>query len=147
LPSYRNGNYVKNIKLNFKDGIAVKIEAEKGETFVKKQLSLDFGANKIGEFSLTDKAFSKINKFMANTLFDENFGGIYGNCHIALGSSYSNSYKGDPENLTSNMKKELGFNDSALHWDIVNTEQKRVTATLTNGKKTVIYENGSFLLY
>ncbi len=146
LPSYRNGNYIKNIKLEFKHGVAVKIEAEKGETFVKKQLALDFGANKLGEFSLTDKSFSKINKFMANTLFDENFGGTYGNCHIALGSSYSDSYMGNPKHLTADMKKELGFNDSALHWDIVNTEQKRVTATLETGEKTVIYENGSFLL-
>ena len=42
------------------------------------------------------------------------------------------------------MKKNLGFNDSALHWDIVNTEKKRVTAHLTSGKKNVIYENGRF---
>jgi leucyl aminopeptidase (aminopeptidase T) len=32
-------------------------------------------ADKIGEFSLTDKRISKINKFMAETLYDENFGG------------------------------------------------------------------------
>ena len=146
LPSYKNGHYIKNIRLEFKHGVAVKIEAEEGETFVKTQLALDFGANKIGEFSLTDKTFSKINKFMANTLFDENFGGQYGNCHIALGSSYSDTYNGNPKHLTADMKNELGFNDSALHWDIVNTEQKRVTVTLATGEKTVIYENGSFLL-
>jgi aminopeptidase len=29
---------------------------------------------------------------MANTLFDENYGGKYGNCHVALGSSYANTF-------------------------------------------------------
>jgi aminopeptidase len=38
----------------------------------------------------------------------------------------------------------MGFNDSALHWDLVNTEDKTVTAYQANGKKMVIYENGMF---
>jgi len=105
---------------------------------------MDKGANKVGEFSLTDKTFSKISRFMANTLYDENYGGKFGNCHIALGASYSDTYRGDPSRLTKEIKKELGFNDSALHWDIVNTQKKRVTAHLSNGKTCVIYDNGSF---
>ena len=81
---------------------------------------------------------------MANTLFDENYGGENGNSHIALGSSYSDTYNGDSSKLTKELKKKLGFNDSALHWDIVNTEKKRVTAHLKDGKKIIIYENGKF---
>jgi len=143
-PSYRSGNYVKGIRIEFKDGKAAHATAEKGEAFLKKQLSMDSGACKLGEFSLTDKTFSKINMFMANTLFDENYGGRYGNCHIALGSSYSDTFNGKASELTKKLKKDLGFNDSALHWDIVNTEKKRVTAHLSSGKKTVVYENGCF---
>ena len=82
---------------------------------------------------------------MANTLFDENFGGKYGNCHIALGSSYSNTFAGDSRKLTSARKKQLGFNESALHWDLVNTEKKRVTAHLKSGRRITIYENGRFI--
>ena len=143
-PSYRSGNFVKGIRIEFKNGKAVSSTAEKGEEFLKKQLAMDAGACKLGEFSLTDKTFSKINRFMANTLFDENYGGRYGNCHVALGASYSDTYSGKPAELTKEMKKNLGFNDSALHWDIVNTEKKIVTAHLTSGKKNVIYENGQF---
>lgn len=143
-PSYRSGNYVKGIRIEFKNGKAVHATAERGEDFLKKQLSMDSGACKLGEFSLTDKTFSKINLFMANTLFDENYGGKFGNCHVALGASYSDTFSGKPSELTKEMKKNLGFNDSALHWDIVNTEKKRVTAHLTSGKKNVIYENGRF---
>jgi len=144
LPSFRSGNYVEGLKLEFKKGAVVKVEAQKGTQFVKKQLLIDKGANKLGEFSLTDKRFSRINTFMANTLFDENYGGKYGNCHVALGSSYSDAYDGDPKYLTKEAKKKLGFNDSALHWDLVNTEKKRVAAYLASGKKITIYENGKF---
>ncbi len=143
-PSFRSGNYVEGVRLEFQKGAVVKAQAQKGEDFVKKQLSMDKGADKLGEFSLTDKRFSKINTFMANTLFDENYGGKYGNCHVALGSSYSDAYDGDPKKLTKKAKKKLGFNDSALHWDMVNTEKKRVVAHLASGKKLTIYENGKF---
>jgi len=83
---------------------------------------------------------------MAETLFDENFGGKEGNCHVALGSSYSDTFSGDPARLTPALRKKLGFNDSALHWDLVNTEPKAVTAHLTNGKKIVIYDRGLFTI-
>jgi len=135
---------VKNVTIKFKNGKAVEVKAKKGLAFIKKQLAMDQGADKVGEFSLTDKRFSKINQFMANTLFDENYGGAHGNCHIALGASYSDTYNGDTSQLTKKIKSKLGFNDSALHWDLVNTEKKRVTAHLKDGKKVTIYENGKF---
>jgi len=146
-PSFRSGNYVESVRIEFKKGKAVKIEAKKGRDFAIKQLSMDRGAKRVGEFSLTDKRFSKIDRFMANTLYDENYGGRYGNSHLALGSSYSNTYDGDPSRLTRERKRKLGFNDSALHWDLVNTEEKRVTAYLKSGEKIVIYENGMFKYY
>jgi aminopeptidase len=143
-PSFRSGNHVKGVRLEFRKGSIISISAQKGEDFLKKQLAMDSGANKVGEFSLVDRRFSRINTFMANTLYDENHGGQYGNCHIALGSSYADTYNGDPAELTDALKKKLGFNDSALHWDLVNTERKRVDAHLTSGKKITIYENGRF---
>lgn len=143
-PSFHNGNYVQGVSLEFKNGVAIKIQARKNENFVKKQLSMDQGANRVGEFSLTDIRFSKIDRFMANTLYDENYGGRYGNCHLAVGSSYSDTYSGNPARLTKAIKEKLGFNDSALHWDLINTEQKTVSAVLKSGKRHVIYENGTF---
>ncbi|MBS3809754.1 MAG: aminopeptidase, partial [Desulfobacterales bacterium] len=143
-PTYRSGNLVEKIRLEFDKGKVVSADAETGSDFLRKLLQIDQGASRIGEFSLTDRRFSRISRFMANTLYDENFGGKYGNCHIALGNSYSDTYDGKPSDLTANTKKQLGFNDSALHWDIVNTEKKRVTARLADGSRTVIYENGLF---
>jgi aminopeptidase len=144
-PSYRSGNRAEGIRLEFKNGRVRKVTADKGARFVQKQLKIDKGAAQLGEFSLTDKRFSRIDRFMANTLYDENFGGKNGNCHIALGSSYADTYDGDSRKLTPARKRDLGFNESALHWDLVNTEKKRVTAHLKSGRTVRIYENGRFI--
>jgi aminopeptidase len=144
LPSFRSGNYVEGVRLTFKRGTVTEVQAETGGDFAAKQIGMDRGASRLGEFSLTDRRFSRITRFMADTLFDENFGGDYGNAHVALGSSYTDTYSGDPSEMTGEMKKSLGFNDSALHWDLINTEDKTVTAHLADGKRRVIYEKGMF---
>lgn len=144
LPTFRGGNYVEKIKLEFKDGRAVKVSAAKGDDYVKKVMATDKGASQIGEYSLTDRRFSKIDKFMADILFDENHGGKHGNCHVAIGNAYTDTFDGDPAKLNEAAKKKLGYNDSAVHWDMINTEDKKVTAKLKNGKTVTIYENGMF---
>ncbi|HET57078.1 MAG TPA: aminopeptidase [Deltaproteobacteria bacterium] len=143
-PSFRSGNYVRGARLEFEKGRVRSATAEEGQDFLQKQIRLDPGARRIGEFSLTDRRFSPIDTFMADTLFDENYGGRYGNCHIALGASYSDTYAGDPAELTRERKRSLGFNESAIHWDLVNTEKKTVTARLASGKHMIIYEKGVF---
>ncbi|MCA9478682.1 MAG: aminopeptidase, partial [Nanoarchaeota archaeon] len=102
--------------------------------------------DKVGEFSMTDRRFSRITKFMAQTLFDENVGGIQGNTHIALGNAYKDSFKGDVTKVSEDEWKEMGFNESVIHTDIVSTEQRTITATLRNGEQKVIYKDGEFTL-
>lgn len=143
-PSFRSGNLVESVRLEFRNGRLRDARAETGDSFLQRQLALDAGAGRVGEFSLTDRRFSRIDAFMANTLYDENYGGRYGNCHLAMGSAYTESYAGKPAELGDALKNDLGFNDSALHWDLVNTENKRITATLTSGKRKLIYEEGEF---
>jgi aminopeptidase len=145
-PSYRSGNLVRGVRLEFRSGRVVRAQAEEGEGFLRKQLAMDRGAAQVGEVSLTDRRLSPIDRFMANTLFDENFGGDQGNAHIALGSSYGNTYAGDRNRFTPKAKAGLGFNDSALHWDFVSTERKRVTAVLADGTRKTIYADGEFKL-
>ena len=74
------------------------------------------------------------------------FGGRWGNCHIALGSAYTETYDGDRARLNEDIKNLLGFNSSDLHWDLVSTERKKVTALLNSGEGRVIYEDGEFRL-
>lgn len=142
-PLYRYGNLIKDIYLEFKGGKVVKATAKKGEK-VLKQMIANKNADMIGEFSLTDSRVSKITKFMAETLFDENKGGKYGNTHIALGAAYKDSFPGDPNTVTEAQWAEMGYNDSVVHTDIVSTENRKVTAWLANGDTLVIYKDGKF---
>ena len=135
---------MKGVRLEFKKGRVIKADAEQGADFVRKMVAMDRGAAQIGEFSLTDRRFSKITKFMADILYDENFGGKYGNCHIAIGASYADTFSGPAEELDKKLKEKLGFNDSSLHWDLINTENKTVTAELKDGSIQTIYEKGQF---
>lgn len=144
-PLYRYGNRITGIELWFKNGRVVKARAKTGEKLLKAMIRTE-GADKVGEFSLTDRRFSRIRKFMAETLFDENMGGPQGNTHIALGSAYADVYTGDVSKLTKKQKGALGFNDSSVHTDIISTTKRRVTAHLKDGGTKVIYDNGEFVL-
>ncbi len=142
-PLYRQGNLIKNIRLTFKDGLVVKAVAGYGQKYLQ-QLIKTPNSDKIGEFSLTDKRFSKINKFMAETLYDENFGGPFGNTHIALGASYKDTFNGKLNKLSPKDWDDLGYNDSSVHTDIIATSDRVVTATLKSGKTIILYQSGQF---
>lgn len=146
LPSFRSGNVVQGVRLTFRDGRATQLQAQRGEGFATGQLNMDPGAALVGEFALVDKRFSPIGRFMANTLYDENHGGPNGSMHIALGQSYANTYAGDAAAFTEEERTRLGFNASGLHWDLISTSNRRVTALLPGGTRKVIYEDGSFTL-
>jgi len=144
-PVFTRGNLIKGIELSFKDGQVIRARAKKNEKFLKEMINSP-GGNRVGEFSLTDKRFSKITKFMAETLYDENVGGPYGNIHIALGKSYHDCYDGNPAKLSKKEWQKLGFNDSAIHEDIVLTRPLTVVAYFKNGKERTVYKNGLFVL-
>lgn len=139
-PLYRYGNIVRDIYLEFIDGVVTNYSATEGEEVLEKMLETP-GGNKIGEFSLTDERMSRITHTMAETLYDEN---ITNNTHLALGMSYRDCYRYDGQTLSDDDWEAKGFNDSSLHSDIVSTSERQVTATLGNGKKQVIYQNGRF---
>ncbi|OHA18418.1 MAG: thermophilic metalloprotease (M29) superfamily [Candidatus Taylorbacteria bacterium RIFCSPHIGHO2_01_FULL_46_22b] len=144
-PLYQYGVLIEGVELEFKNGRVVRAKARKNEKVLKQMIATK-NADKIGEYSLTDRRFSRITKFMANTLFDENIGGKNGNTHLALGKSYQDCYIDDPGELSPQDWENLGYNDSSVHTDIISTAPRTVTAHLKNGKTKVIYKNGQFTL-
>lgn len=145
MPLYRYGSLIEEVELTFKKGRVVEMKARRGEDVLKSMISVE-GADMVGEYSLTDKRLSRINKFMAETLYDENFGGEYGNTHLALGNAYKDSYTGDAEKLSKKEWKEKGFNESVVHTDIVMTKNREVTAYFADGTSKIIYKDGVFTL-
>lgn len=142
-PLYRYGNLITGIELWFKNGRVIKSKAKQNEKVLKQMIATQ-NADKVGEFSLTDRRFSRITKFMAETLFDENVGGKYGNTHIALGNAYHDCLADDPSTLEPEDWEELGFNSSSVHTDIVSTTPRTVTAYMHDGSEQVIYKDGLF---
>ena len=145
-PLYSHGSLVRGVELTFEHGRVVKATAEENEELLGQLVAAKNG-DKVGEFSLTDSRLSRIDRFMANTLFDENMGGPYGNTHLAIGLAISHAYDGDSAELSPEEWQALGFNtQAAIHQDIVSTTDRTVTATLHDGSERVIYADGRFQL-
>lgn len=145
-PLYRYGAYITGIRLEFKKGEIVKATARTNQHLLNAMLHTDAGARRLGEFSLTDRRLSRITRFMADTLFDENIGGPFGNMHVAVGRAYKDAYQGDPTSLSKAQWEKLGFNDSVVHTDIITTTRRTVIAELKGGKEKVIYRDGEFVI-
>ncbi len=145
-PLYYSGKRISGVSLSFENGVVVASSAKENEDALKEMIAQE-NANKVGEFSLTDKRHSRITKFMATTLFDENMGGAFGNTHIALGNAYKDTFTGDMSTVTDDQWAEMGYNSCPkVHTDIISTSDRRVTATLRNNTERLIYKEGQFVL-
>jgi aminopeptidase len=143
-PLYYSGKRIAGVSLIFKDGVVVESSATENEDALQEMIAQE-NADKVGEFSLTDKRHSRITKFMATTLFDENMGGDFGNTHIALGNAYKDTYIGDMATVTDEEWKEMGYNSCPkVHTDIISTTNRTVTALLKDGSEKIIYSDGEF---
>lgn len=145
-PLYYSGKRITGVSLKFENGVVTEASATENEDALKEMIAQE-NADKVGEFSLTDRRHSRITKFMANTLFDENMGGQFGNTHIALGNAYKDTFTGDMAKVTEEQWAEMGYNSCPkVHTDIISTSDRTVTATLKDGTQKIIYQNGAFLL-
>jgi aminopeptidase len=143
-PLYTHGTLVEGIRLEFKDGLVARVSAERNAELIEQIIAAP-GGNRVGEFSMTDARLSRIDRFMANTLYDENVGGPFGNTHLAVGMSLNHTYDGDVAAVTAQEWEQLGYNlDAAVHNDIVSTSDRTVTALMQDGSERLIYANGHF---
>jgi aminopeptidase len=98
-PALHRGMVFTNIKMEFKDGRAVKVTCDGDSKALNSILDIDPGARFIGEFAVGVNP--KIKRPMKDGLFDEK---IDGSVHFALGSCYD---------------EVPNKNKSAIHWDII----------------------------
>lgn len=97
-PTPYNGFVFEQVKLTFENGKVVDASANDTERLAKI-LDTDEGARYIGEFAIGLNPFIK--EPLKDILFDEK---IDGSLHLAVGSSYDETYNG---------------NKSSIHWDMV----------------------------
>jgi aminopeptidase len=144
-PLYTHGSLIKGVRLEFAGGKVADATADEHEPLLRQMIATT-GADRVGEYSLTDARLSRITKFMANTLYDENVGGPDGNTHLAIGRAIHDCYDGDPATMSAHDWERLGFNNSVVHTDIVSTAEREVTALLRDGSSRMIYADGRFQL-
>jgi aminopeptidase len=117
------GKEVEGVYLEFRDGVVIVANAEKGDSFLKKVLETDEGAKRLGEFAFgLNYGIQNISK---NVLFDEKIGGTV---HLALGRAFPQAG---------------GMNKSVVHWDMIYDLRKK-GEIYADGE--LIYKNGEFVV-
>lgn len=141
LPLVHSGITIKDIMLEFKDGKIINYNASEGKEELKNIIELDEESSMLGELALVDKnsKISKTNILFYETLYDEN-----ASCHIAVGRGFKECIK-DADKMTEEALKEIGYNNSKNHVDLmVGTNDLNITATTYDNKEILIFKDGSF---
>ncbi len=122
-PAYYQGNEVKGIELEFRDGKVVRATAEQNEAFLHSMLDMDAGARRLGEFAIGTNR--DIQQFTGTILFDEK---IAGTVHMAVGQGYG---------------KTGSVNQSVIHWDMI-CDMRQGGEIYVDG--TLFYKDGEFVI-
>jgi aminopeptidase len=120
-PVVTAGREIDGIRLVFREGRVAEASATKNEDYLRKMISLDDGASRVGELGVGTNY--GIDRFVKNILYDEKIGG---SIHIALGNSY---------------RETGGRNVSAVHWDMI-CDLRRGGEMLVDGD--VFQKDGAF---
>ena len=135
------GEVIDNFSLRFENGHVVEAKAEQGEELLKKMVSMDEGAGKLGECALIpyDSPINQSGILYYNTLFDEN-----ASCHLAVGRGFNECLKGF-EKLSHEEIKQKGINESMIHVDfMIGARDTSIVGVTKDGKRIQIFENGNW---
>lgn len=135
------GELIENFSVRFEGGKVVEVQAEKGEELLKKMVSMDEGAGKLGEVALIpyDSPINESGVLFYNTLFDEN-----ASCHLALGHGFNECLKGY-EKYTDEECKRRGINESMIHVDfMIGSRDMSIVGITRSGERVQIFKDGTW---
>lgn len=135
------GRMVRDLILEFKDGVITKYAASEGKDIFKEYIETDEGANRLGEVALVgiDSPIFQSGLVFNEILFDENAA-----CHIAVGKAYRFCIQ-NGDTLSDDGAEAIGCNDSVVHTDMmISSEDVSVVATTYSGESISIIENGEW---
>jgi aminopeptidase len=124
-PSVYEGCIYTDVKLEFKDGKIIKIEANDPEK-INKIFNFDEGSKYVGEFALGVNPIIK--HPIGDILFDEKIAGSF---HLTPGQCYDNASNG---------------NKSAIHWDLISIQREDYGGGEIYFDGVRIRKNGVFIL-
>ncbi len=142
-PLSYQGKLIENFKIEFKDGKAVRVWAEKNRDLLEKMIAMDEGAAYLGECALIayDSPINNTGILFYNTLFDEN-----ASCHLALGRGFNNCLA-DYEKYTNEECNKLGVNNSMIHVDfMIGSKDMSIVGVTKDGKRVQIFKDGNWAI-
>jgi aminopeptidase len=134
MPLELAGSVIEGIRVEFKGGRAVAIDADRGGEALRSAASSDEGAARLGEVALVDGQgrIGPLQTVFFDTLIDENAA-----THIALGGAY-----GHP--VTEPADRER-INDSRIHVDfMIGSPELAVDGITREGSTVPVLRNGAW---
>ncbi len=134
-PLVTAGTTIEGLEVEFANGRAVRIDAERGAGTLRSLAERDEGAARLGEVALVDGEgrIGPIGRPFYDTLLDENAAS-----HVALGSAYAFAVdESDAERV----------NRSAIHVDfMIGSEEMEVTGLTASGERVPVLRRGAWQL-
>jgi aminopeptidase len=129
------GSIVRGLEVEFRDGRAVRIDAEEGADVLRGYAARDEGASRLGEVALVDGEgrIGRLGTTFFDTLLDENAAS-----HIALGRAYA---------FTAGEEDQVRLNDSAIHVDfMIGGDDVEVSGVADDGSEVPVLRGGAWQL-
>jgi aminopeptidase len=134
-PLVIGGSIIRGLEVEFREGRAVRIDADEGADVLRAYAARDEGASRLGEVALVDGdgRIGKLETVFFDTLLDENAAS-----HIALGESYR---------FTAGEADEKRLNHSSIHVDfMIGGDDVSVTGVTTEGDDVPVLRDGAWQL-
>ena len=135
-PLVLGGSIIEGLEVEFKDGKAIRIDADKNAEILRGYCERDEGASRLGEVALVDGEgrIGKLGTTFFDTLLDENAAS-----HIALGSSYGMCLDGDDDRGRLNL--------SRIHVDfMIGSHDVVVTGVDGDGGRSEVLSEGRWAI-
>jgi aminopeptidase len=133
-PLFASGGRVEGLRVQFRGGRVVSVQADRGAGIVESLIARDIGAARLGEVALVDRLgrVGQTGTVFYETVLDENAAS-----HIALGSAYTSNVT-DPADAAR-------LNESAIHTDfMIGSSDVAVTGVRRDGTKVPLLRGGDW---
>jgi aminopeptidase len=127
------GSIIRGLEVEFRDGRAVRIDADEGAEVLRAYAARDEGASRLGEVALVDGdgRIGRLGTTFFDTLLDENAAS-----HIALGQAYS---------FTAGEEDRDRLNRSGIHVDfMIGGDDVDVTGIADDGSEVPVLRGGAW---
>ena len=141
-PLSHQGTLIEDIRVRFEEGKIVEAHATAGQDALRKLISVDEGACRLGEVALVPHSspIAQSGLLFWNTLFDENAAS-----HIALGQAYATCIE-NGENLAEAELTQHGANTSLIHVDwMIGSGEVSVDGVAADGTREPLMRRGDWV--